>query len=461
MTSTITEGSVGWRRNSFLFLFSQFFTGITSMIVQFAIVWYLTDNSRSATVLSVATLLAMLPMVLLSPFVGTFVDRWNKKALLIVPDLVAAAAAIVLSVVGTISSTFPLWLVFVSLLVRSLAQAFQMPTVQSIMPIIVPPSEITKVNGQLSMVQSATMVISPALGALLYSMMPINLLILIDVLGAALGILILNFITIAKNTVQLSSKPDVLADARFGLSRLGTVRGLWPMLLISSLFTLLFMPAGSLYPLMTVEYFHGTIPQAGIVEVVWSVGSLAGGAFIGMFGNWKDRMVPMALGMGALGVVFALCGVLPPNMNGFIIFTVLNVFAGFAIAFPGSLSMAMIQQSFPPHELGRVFGVCMSLTSLAGPVGLIFAGPLADQLGVQWLFTISGVGSLVCMVLMFVVPSVRRYDIELQSRLVADGVPMDVVDTTQDDANSTMDAADNDTEPDKTATQLDDTATER
>ena len=427
MTPLTIEGSRDWRRNSLLFLFSQFTTGITSMIVQYAIVWYLTEKSGSATILSIATLLAMLPMVLLSPFVGTFVDRWNKKALLIVPDMVAAAAAIVLSVVGTVSSMFPLWLVFVSLLVRSLAQSFQMPTVQSIMPTIVPPSQVTKINGQLSMVQSATMIISPALGALLYSIVPINLLILVDVLGAALGILMLAFITIPRNTAELSEKPDVLSDARFGLNRLGSIHGLWSMLLISALFTLLFMPAASLYPLMTVKYFNGTVPQAGIVEVVWSAGSLAGGAIIGVFGKWRDRMVPTALGMGALGVSFALCGVLPPNMNGFIMFTVLNVFAGLAIAFPSALTMAMIQQSFPPHELGRVFGVCMSLTSLAGPVGLLFAGPLADWIGVQWMFTLSGVGSLVCMLLMFVLPSVRRYDLELQGRLAVDGVPMDPV----------------------------------
>jgi hypothetical protein len=68
-----------WRCNSYLFLFSQFMTGITSMIVQYAIIWYLTQESGSATILSYATLLAMLPMVLLSPFVGTFIDRWNKR----------------------------------------------------------------------------------------------------------------------------------------------------------------------------------------------------------------------------------------------------------------------------------------------------------------------------------------------------------------------------------------------
>lgn len=107
-----------WRKNIYLFLFGQFMSGITSMVVQYAIIWYLTKETGSATVLSFATLLGMLPMVLLSPFVGPFVDRTNKKFLLIVPDIIAAIFAIILSIVGIINKDFPLWLIFVSLLVR-------------------------------------------------------------------------------------------------------------------------------------------------------------------------------------------------------------------------------------------------------------------------------------------------------------------------------------------------------
>lgn len=141
-----------WKRNYLFFLSGQFLSGITSMVVQYAIIWYLTRETGSATILSFATLLGMIPMVLLSPFVGPLVDRWDKKALLIVTDIIVAIFALILAVVGTISESFPIWLVFVSLFMRSVAQTFQMPTIQSIMPTIVPSSHITRTNGQLGMV---------------------------------------------------------------------------------------------------------------------------------------------------------------------------------------------------------------------------------------------------------------------------------------------------------------------
>lgn len=405
-----------WRRNIYLFLFGQFMSGITSMVVQYAIIWYLTKETGSATILSFATLLGMLPMVLLSPFIGPFVDRTNKKFLLIVPDIIAAILAIILSIVGIVNKDFPLWLIFVSLLMRSIAQTFQMPTIQSIMPTMVPKEQITKMNGQLGMVQSANMIIAPALGAFLFSIVPIAYLILLDVVGAVVGVAIIVFVIIPENPVY-DERVHVLSDVKFGLDQLRGNKGLWYITLMGTVFTLLFMPAASMYPLMTMSYFHGTVAQAGIIEVVYSVGMLVGGAIIGFLGNWSDRMKPILNSMWVMGIAFAISGILPGNHKGFLWFVVLNTIAGLATPFFNTLLMAMIQQSYPPENLGRVLGILNSLMSISGPVGLIFAGPLADKIGVHSLFIIAGVGTLICGLFVLLMPVTRNYDKELQKTL--------------------------------------------
>lgn len=408
-----------WRKNIYFFLGGQFLSGITSMVVQYSIIWYLTEKTGSATVLSLATLLGMIPMVVLSPFIGPFVDRWNKKVLLIATDIIVAIFAIILSISGTISAEFPLWLVFVSLLMRSIAQTFQMPTIQSILPTMVPESELTKVNGQLGMVQSANYIIAPALGAFLFSVIPINYLILLDVLGAVFGVGLLIFVTIPR-IMSEGEKVHILADSKLGLQKLTENKGLWYITLIGAAFTLIFMPAASLYPLMTMDYFNGTVGQAGLIEVVYSVGMLAGGAVIGIFGKWKNRMVPVFLAYLVIGVTVAASGLLPGNMNGFILFAILNTIAGFATPYFNTLLMAMIQQSYEPKYLGRVLGVLNSIMSITGPVGLIFAGPLADFIGIEKMFVIAGVGTLICGVTNYLIPVARDYDKDLQKRLEAE-----------------------------------------
>lgn len=406
----------GWQKNIGLFLSGQFLSGITSMVVQYAIIWYLTKETESATVLSLATLLGMIPMVLLSPFVGPFVDRLDKKKLLIITDIIVALFALTLAIVGTVSDRFPLWLVFVSLFMRSVAQTFQMPTIQSILPQMVPQTELTRVNGQLGMVQSANMIIAPALGAFLFAFVPMNFLILLDVLGAIFGVSLMVFVRIPK-TSALGEDIHLLSDTKLGFSLLIKNKGLWYITLLGAAFTLIFMPAVSMYPLMTLNYFKGTVGQAGLIEVVYSVGMLAGGVVIGVFGKWKNRMVPVLFAYFVIGAAFALSGVLPGNQKGFFWFVVLNTVAGLATPFFNTLLMAMIQQSYDPIYLGRVLGVLNSLMSITGPVGLIFAGPLADQIGVEKLFVVAGVGTILCGIVNLLIPAARNYDLLLQERL--------------------------------------------
>ncbi|HAQ5373535.1 TPA: multidrug efflux MFS transporter EfmA [Enterococcus faecium] len=408
-----------WKRNYLFFLSGQFLSGITSMVVQYAIIWYLTRETGSATILSFATLLGMIPMVLLSPFVGPLVDRWDKKALLIVTDIIVAIFALILAVVGTISESFPVWLVFVSLFMRSVAQTFQMPTIQSIMPTIVPSSHITRTNGQLGMVQSANFIIAPALGAALFSVVPVNYLILLDVLGAVFGVGLLIFVKIPKVSPEILEVPlTIFKDAKFGLQQLMDNKGLWYITINGAFVMLLFMPAISLYPLMTLDYFGGSVGQAGAVEVVYAVGMLLGGALISFIGTWKDRMKPIIIAYIIMGLTIGASGLVPNDSQGFLYFLILNAGAGCATPYFNTLLMAMIQQSYESNVLGRVLGNFNSLMNLAGPIGLLFAGPLADRLGVEKMFLFSGIGILLCGIVLFLTSAARNYDKELQKKLV-------------------------------------------
>ena len=107
-----------WRKNFYLFLIGQLLTGVTSMIVQYAIIWYLTLETGEESVLAIATLVGMLPMAILSPFVGPFIDRMNKKFLLIFYDAIVAVIALGLFIYGINNDVYPLWMVFVTIGIR-------------------------------------------------------------------------------------------------------------------------------------------------------------------------------------------------------------------------------------------------------------------------------------------------------------------------------------------------------
>ncbi|QOD85478.1 MFS transporter [Weissella viridescens] len=411
-----------WQKNVSAFLLSQFLTGITSMTVQYSIIWYLTEQTHSAKVLSYATLIGMLPMILLSPFAGTYVDRWNKKLLLIVPDVVAAVVAAGLSIVILMTGHVSIWVVYLALFIRAVAQTFQMPTIQSIIPTITPEAHLTKVNGQFGMIQSANMIVAPALGAFLFTIVSVQYLLLLDVLGAVLGICMLQFVKIpkvdaaAKNEVAKAHPvKTVVSDMLNGVQLLTKNKGLWISLVIGSISTLFIMPIASLYPLMTLDYFKASIGQVGLVEVCYSVGMLTGGLIISVFGNWKNRMIPFMLSYISLGIVMILSGLLQPSKFGFMLFVGLTFITGVGVPFFDTLLMAMIQQSYENENLGKVMGVTMSILSLPGPIGLIVFGPLADTVGVNRVFLICGIAVFLCAPVNWAFKSAREYDVNLQS----------------------------------------------
>lgn len=411
-----TKVPTNWRKNFYLFLIGQLLTGVTSMIVQYAIIWYLTLETGEESVLAIATLVGMLPMAILSPFVGPFIDRINKKFLLIFYDAVVAVIALGLFIYGINNDVYPLWMVFVTIGIRAVAQTAQMPTVQSIMPTMVPEEEITRVNGQFGIIQSLIFIVSPGIGAFMVATLPIHWVILLDVIGFILGAGMLLLVKIPEVASQ-GEKISVIKDALEGFNILRENKPMWKMTLIGALFMLLFMPAMSLYPLVTTKYFGGTIVHAGWVEVLFAAAMLIGSFAVGIFGKTKNRMPWIIAAYLIVGLSIGGSGFLPGNMNGFWIFLVLNVFAGIVGQIYTTMNMAITQQSFEAQYLGRVMGIVSALMSIAGPVGLIFAAPVAESIGVQNMLVIAGFGGILSAFLLYVIPSVRNYDKFLQRKL--------------------------------------------
>ncbi|WP_251711847.1 MFS transporter [Lactococcus ileimucosae] len=414
--NTTTIKPENWRKNFYLFLIGQLLTGVTSMIVQYAIIWYLTLESGEESVLAIATLVGMLPMAILSPLVGPFIDRINKKFLLIFYDAIVAVIALGLFIYGINHEVYPLWMVFITIGIRAVAQTAQMPTVQSIMPTMVPKHEITRVNGQFGMIQSLVFIVSPGIGAFMVAAFPIHWVILLDVIGFILGAGMLLLVKIPEVSTQ-GEKIAVFRDAKEGFNILRNNKPMWKMTLIGGLFMLLFMPAMSLYPLVTTKYFGGTIVHAGWVEVLYAAAMLVGSFAVGVFGKVKDRMPWIIMAYLVVGLTIGGSGFLPGNMTGFWIFLVLNVLAGVVGQIFNTMNMALTQQSFEPQYLGRVMGIVSALMSFAGPIGLIFAAPVADTIGVQNMLIIAGFGGILSAFLLYFTPSVRNYDKFLQKKL--------------------------------------------
>ncbi len=164
-----------------------------SHLVQFPLVWWLTETTGSATALAVATMMALLPQVFFSPIAGALVDRWNRRKVMMVADGVIALVVVVLAVLYALDAV-QVWHIYLLMLIRAAGGAFHWPAMQASTTLMVPEKHLSRVVGLNQTLSGMANIVSPPLAALLFSILPMQSILAIDVGTAALAITPLFFI---------------------------------------------------------------------------------------------------------------------------------------------------------------------------------------------------------------------------------------------------------------------------
>ncbi len=401
----VKENSISWKRNFAIIWSGQAVSIFTSAIIQMALIWYLTDRTGSAAVLSMATLVGFLPQAILGPFIGVLIDRYDRKWIMVYADLMIAALTLILAVVGFIQE-LPIWLIMVVLCFRSIGTAFHAPSLQAVTPLIVPKESLVSCAGYSQGVESVSLLLSPAVAAVLYSVLDISAILLTDIVGAAFAMITIMITQIPKVKKSDEEKvPNVIREAKEGLAILHKEKGMTALIMINAIYAIIYFPIGSLYPLICMSYFGGTFKESSVVEIVFSAGTLLGALVLGKWGARIDKIVAIIASVAVMGMGLVLTGLLSPaQLNLFII---LAGVMGITIPFYHGVLMAIFQTKIQEEYLGRVLSLSASLSMIAMPFGLIMAGTFADVIGVEKWFFVSGLLTLLIALVFNLMPAVR------------------------------------------------------
>lgn len=402
------EQNSKWKQDFFTIWTGQAISLISSAILQMAIIFYLTEKTGSAMILSIASLVGFLPYAVFGPAIGVLVDRYDRKKIMIGADLIIAGAGAILAIIA-LYMELPVWMVMIVLFIRSIGAAFHSPAISAVTPLLVPEEQLTKCAGYSQSLQSISYIISPAAAAFLYSVWELNAIIAMDVLGAVSACITVALVKIPKlNIEEQSHKSHFMKELKEGFDVLKENKGLFALLLIGTLYMFVYMPINALYPLMTMEYFSGTPMHVSITEIAYASGMLAGGLLLGQLGNFKKRIILITASIFMMGVSLTISGLLPSS--GFIIFVVCCAVMGLSVPFYSGVQTALYQEKIKPEYLGRVFSLTGSIISLAMPLGLILSGLFADRVGVNYWFLISGVLIIIVAIICPLVTAIRKLD---------------------------------------------------
>jgi DHA3 family macrolide efflux protein-like MFS transporter len=258
------------------------------------------------------------------------------------------------------------------------------------------------------MLQGGQMIVTAPLGALLIALLPMGGVMLVDVFTAIFAIAPLLFIHVPQpqhSQAEPGSTPSTWADVRAGLRYLWQRGGHLALLGMAAVVNLCMVPAFSLLPLLVVEQ-GGDAMQLAWMNSLLGVGTIAGGILLGIWGGFKVRIYTSFAALLAIGFATLALGAAPTW--GWALVAIAAV--GLTVPLVNGPIQAVLQATVAPEFQGRVFTLYGSLASIAAPVGLALAAPIADLLGVRIWYAAGGVACLLMGIGGFLVPAIARME---------------------------------------------------
>lgn len=391
------ENNNSWVKRTALFLASQTISQFGSSLVQFAIMWYITLETKSGVMMTISIICGFLPTFFLSPFSGVIADRYNRKVIIALSDSFIAFATLILAIFFLMGYKY-IWLLFVISAIRSVGSGMQSPAVGAILPQFVPQDKLLKVNGINSTINSVVMLVSPMFSAFLLSVASIEAIFFIDVFTAIIGVFtLLVFIKIPPHKKALDRKATTYwNDLKAGLRYIKAHKYIKHFFMFCIFFYFLIAPVSFLTPLQVTRNYGTAVWRLTAIEVAFSIGMMIGGVIVSTFKVFKNKIHAMAFACFITATTTFSLGF---NIM-FWLYLVIIFAMGVAVPFFHTNSNVLIQEKVEEEYLGRVFSILAMIASSMVPLGMLVFGPLADIISIDIILMVTGAVLIVLSILL-------------------------------------------------------------
>jgi MFS transporter, DHA3 family, macrolide efflux protein len=361
---------------------AQFVSIFGDFLALFGVISLITFRMHGTAVQVTAVSIAyIVPLALISPVAGVFVDHWNVKRLMIASDLIRAVLIVLLLFARDVAQ---ICVIFAAL---STVSSFFAPAQSVTVRTIVPPDRLLAANAMLTQAFYVVRLFSPFAAGALIAWLGERVCFYLDSVSFVFSATMISTLVILRPRAQTEKTLESLSrDFVEGNRFIFTHAGLSFVFLAmgAAMFVL-----SAFSPLISI-YIRDSLSAGpfvfGVISSMVGVGLIAGAQVLGRVHTPASRTRVVLAGMLALGAGAALLGAFH-NMP----MAALSTFSmGFAISFVLIPAQTLSQQETPPALMGRVSSTFMSLIAVAQVLGLLLSGYLAQRLGIRALFLSCG-----------------------------------------------------------------------
>lgn len=400
-------------RSYIFFLFGQLISLLGTSILMFTLVWWITITSKSdptltnytGLILGLASFLGFGPMVFTFVFAGVLVDRWNRTKVILWANIIEAFLSVFLMVLF-LTNDAGIAIVLVVLTLKGIAQGFLNPTIQAIVPLLVPRKKLTKINSFENLGISSVNLLGPVLGALvinIFGLSEMGLVLFFDAMSFLIVLIPIAFIKIPHitNKGNIKKKTSFKSEFTEGLSFVRNTKGLLALLTTFTMINILITPVQMLLPLVILGSFTKEIALGSIIlslaSVFLQIGSIGTSIVLTRYKLFNKNVFGVVSGqsMTYLSLFVFIVSLFFGNQNLLYFAELLN---GCSIVLANVHSQTIWQSVVPPELQGRVMSIRMTIAWVMIPFSMLVSGFLSDIIGYFQLFVFCFIfGSLYLM----------------------------------------------------------------
>ncbi|PPT08495.1 Major facilitator superfamily MFS_1 [Geitlerinema sp. FC II] len=362
-------------RTFFLIWFGQLISLIGSQITSFALGIWVYQNTGSVTQFALISFFAILPGLIISPLAGAFVDRLDRRWVMIVSDSVAGFSTFSIALL-VITGQLQVWHIYLATTINSISSTFQWPAYMSTTTLLVSKKDLGRANGMTQFSEASARLFSPISGGILLILIQLKGVLFLDLLTFLFALVILLIVDFPKPKLTMLgklSKGSLLEESIYGWSYILARPGLMGLLIFFTISNFAVYISEVLFSPLVLSFASANM--LGLVLSVGGSGMLIGSIFVSFWRGPKRHIYNILCFQFLLGLSIFFVGMRSSTVSimvgGFIAF--------FTIPFFQSSSNAIWQAKVEPDIQGRVFAIRRMFTWSSRPLAYLLAGPLADR----------------------------------------------------------------------------------
>ena len=398
------SGSIFRNLNFFSIWIGQTVSVVGDFLYMIALMWWVLEKTGSTAAMATVAICSSLPAIVLGPFAGTYVDRVDKRKLLILMDL-GRGVLIILPGVLYFLNQLQVWHIFVIAAFLSSMSTFFNPALATFIPVIVNKEQLVRANSISQMSSNLSGIIGPALGGALVALFGAGIVMFLDALSFFVSVAAILMVRVKVEQVFPSEKRKrFLQELMDGLNFIRKESGILGLVVLFSILNFFVAPVGVLIPLMVKKILRMGAEGFGVLGSSISVGMVLGSLFLGMIGGVRRKGTFIMIGIVVAGSFLALFGI----SESFWTSIFLLGGCGFGFSFANILVPVVFQSKIPHEKQGRVFGTLGTISGGLRPVSLALVGVLGGLLHIQMIVFLSGVLVALGGLSGFLIPGIRK-----------------------------------------------------